>query len=204
MYYVLGMQIPNPKAYIDEDLPYDIIHQRFSKCLLFAYYWMQISKGAVFKDDIYFLIIDEGVKVAHDIRWVQALHSLYLLQCLKANFLRDLCHIYDLDDIIGVIKQCSGLTLTYHATSCRWEVILDLLCLFGIEQNPLRTRVADTRRLQAFDLVYITKGSCAQGVDYIKHRPAEFHHLLFGVRVGCLLLHFISLRMVCNTVDLKL
>lgn len=79
---------------------------------------MQISKGTVFKDDVYFLIIDEGVKVANDIRGVKALHGLYLLECLKANFLRNLCHIYDLDDIIRVVQQCSRLVLTCYAASC--------------------------------------------------------------------------------------
>ena len=61
---------------------------------------MQISESAVFKDDIYFLIIDEGIKVANDVRGVQTLHSLYLFKRFKANFLWYLCHIYDLDNII--------------------------------------------------------------------------------------------------------
>ena len=157
---------------------------------------MQIPEGAVFKDDIYFLIVDEGVEVADNIRRVQALHSLDLFKCLKANLLRDLCHIYDLDDIIRVVQQGSGLALTRHATSSRRKLILDLQGLLVIEQYPFRTRVADARGLQAFDLVDITKGPCTQGADYIKHPPADFHHLLFGVRVRCLLLHFILLLMI--------
>jgi hypothetical protein len=110
--------------------------------------------------------------------------------------LRYLCHIDDLDDIIWVVQQGSGLALTRHATTCGRKLILDLQGLPLIEQYPFRARVADGGRLQAFDLVDITKGPCTQGADYIKHPPADFHDLLFGVRVRCLLLHFILLLMI--------
>ena len=152
---------------------------------------MQITEGAVFQDNIYFLIVNEGIEVANNVRRVEALHGLYLFKCLKANFLRYLCHVYNLDDIIRVVQQRSGLALTRHTSSRRRKLILDLEGLPLIEQYPFRAGVADGGRLQAFDLVDITKGPSAEGTDHIKHFPANFYYFLFGVRVGCLLLHFI-------------
>lgn len=116
MYDVASVKILYAKANVDEDFPNQVVdeglhHGASPLRLLLFNEGIQIADRTVFQDDVDFLIGYERVYISDYVGRVKTAHDFNFVEGLQANFLRNLRHVYHLDDVVLILKKIATLDI---------------------------------------------------------------------------------------------
>ena len=101
----LRVKIMDPKAYVNEHFPYEIVNKLLS--VLFSYVSGQVAMLTVFHDDVYLSVIDERVMITHYKMRIKFSKKLDLLHSFESCMRWQISCIYFFNHVVSILFKCS-------------------------------------------------------------------------------------------------